>query len=422
MSQAGYTPISLYYSTTVAAAPSAANLANGELAINITDGKLYYKDNGGVVQVIATKGAGTIGGSNTQVQYNSSGALAGSANLTFNGTTLTANTLNLTNALGVAYGGTGLTSGTSGGVLYYSASGTLASSAALASSAIVLGGGAGVAPATTTTGTGVVTALGVNTGTAGAFVVNGGALGTPSSGTVTNLTGTASININGTVGATTPTTGAFTTISASGVASFADGTVGTPGLNFSSDTDSGIYRIGANNIGIGVNGAKVLDISTTGTAVTGRASYSASALGTYQWDSFNPTDVAGTSTNAPSTGTTVDTDYITLANSSGTVTCTFDIAGRYLIACNGQTAHSNTYTADRITWTLGGTATRYVVANPSNSGDSANDYNMAIAVVFSVTATAAQTLTVLPKYEVVGSGTTANHQCSPQLYVTYLGG
>jgi hypothetical protein len=62
--------------------------------------------------------------------------------------------------------------------------------------------------------------LGVNVGTAGAFVVNGGALGTPSSGTVTNLTGTASININGTVGATTPTTGAFTTLTASLDSSF----------------------------------------------------------------------------------------------------------------------------------------------------------------------------------------------------------
>jgi hypothetical protein len=65
-------------------------------------------------------------------------------------------------------------------------------------------------------GTGVATALAVNTGSSGAFVVNGGALGTPSSGTVTNLTGTASININGTVGATTANTGAFTTISATG--------------------------------------------------------------------------------------------------------------------------------------------------------------------------------------------------------------
>lgn len=61
-------------------------------------------------------------------------------------------------------------------------------------------------------GTGVTTALGVNVGSAGAFVTNGGALGTPSSGVVTNLTGTASININGTVGATTPSTGAFTSL------------------------------------------------------------------------------------------------------------------------------------------------------------------------------------------------------------------
>ena len=38
-------------------------------------------------------------------------------------------------------------------------------------------------------GTGVATALGVNVGTAGSFVVNGGALGTPSSGTLTSATG-----------------------------------------------------------------------------------------------------------------------------------------------------------------------------------------------------------------------------------------
>jgi hypothetical protein len=101
--------------------------------------------------------------------------------------------------------------GTSGGVPYFSSGTTWATSAALAANALVVGGGAGAAPATVTTGTGVVTALGVNTGNAGAFVVNGGALGTPASGTVTNLTGTASININGTVGASTPTTGVFTT-------------------------------------------------------------------------------------------------------------------------------------------------------------------------------------------------------------------
>jgi hypothetical protein len=105
--------------------------------------------------------------------------------------------------------------GTSGGIPYFNSATTWATSATLAANALVIGGGSGVAPSTTTTGTGVVTALGINTGSAGAVIVNGGVLGTPSSGTVTNLTGTASININGTVGATTPTTGKFTNITQS---------------------------------------------------------------------------------------------------------------------------------------------------------------------------------------------------------------
>ena len=114
----------------------------------------------------------SAGGSNTQVQFNSSGNLAGSANLTFDGTTLTANNFidssltaskpvftdaskNLvsTGTLGVDQGGTGLTSGTSGGILAYTAAGTLASSGALTQYGIVYGGGAGVAPAATAVGT-----------------------------------------------------------------------------------------------------------------------------------------------------------------------------------------------------------------------------------------------------------------------------
>lgn len=57
MAQSGYTPIALYYSATASNTPSSANLVNGELALNITDGKLYYKDNGGAVQVLASKSA-----------------------------------------------------------------------------------------------------------------------------------------------------------------------------------------------------------------------------------------------------------------------------------------------------------------------------------------------------------------------------
>ena len=60
----------------------------------------------------------------------------------------------------VANGGTGIASGTSGGVPYFSGSTTIASSAALAANALVIGGGAGVAPSTTPTGTGILTFLG----------------------------------------------------------------------------------------------------------------------------------------------------------------------------------------------------------------------------------------------------------------------
>lgn len=88
MAQSGYTPIQLYYSATSTNVPSAGNLAAGELAINTNDGKLFYKDSGGTVQTLASKATGAIGGSNTQVQFNNSGVLGGSANFTWNGSTV----------------------------------------------------------------------------------------------------------------------------------------------------------------------------------------------------------------------------------------------------------------------------------------------------------------------------------------------
>lgn len=51
-----------------------------------------------------------------------------------------------TGTLALARGGTGLTSGTSGGILGFTATGTLASSGALTANALLLGGGAGVTP------------------------------------------------------------------------------------------------------------------------------------------------------------------------------------------------------------------------------------------------------------------------------------
>lgn len=53
MAASGATPIILYHSTTPAAVPSASNLAPGELAINIADGKIYYEDDVGAVQSLS---------------------------------------------------------------------------------------------------------------------------------------------------------------------------------------------------------------------------------------------------------------------------------------------------------------------------------------------------------------------------------
>ena len=143
MSQAGYTPIQLYYSTTAAAVPVNTNLADGELAINIQDEKLYFKNAAGTVKLLASNAtsapvlsfsagttgftpstattgaitlAGTLATTNggtgltaftaNQVFYASStSAFAQSANLTFNGTTLTANTIGAFTLSGTIAGG-----------------------------------------------------------------------------------------------------------------------------------------------------------------------------------------------------------------------------------------------------------------------------------------------------------------------------
>jgi hypothetical protein len=66
-----------------------------------------------------------------------------------------------------------------------------------------------------------------------------------------------------------------TTLASSGVIKGAAGTVGLPSIYLGDDTTTGLYRIGANNVGYAVSGAKVLDIASTGLAVTGSLSATA---------------------------------------------------------------------------------------------------------------------------------------------------
>ena len=379
MAQSGYTPISLYFSTTASAVPTAANLAQGELAINIADGKLYYENSSGVVTLLAS--ATTVTNSFS----------AGTTGLTPN--TATTGAVTLAGTLAVANGGTGLTAGTSGGVLAYTATGTLASSTALAANALVIGGGAGAAPSTTTTGTGVVTALGVNVGSAGAFVVNGGALGSPSSvGTMPAFTlgGTVSgggnqIN-NVVIGTTTPLAGSFTTLDATGaITSTATGTIfyasgATTANKYIQLANSGgsalitkessvggtilpgstayALAISTNTntpVQIGVNDVLISTFSSTGLAVTGTLS----ATGTLS---------GGTSGTAYSFSGSAPATSLTLA-SDGRLTI-----GTNLSSAEGLALNGNSDSGDGVTMvfkTLGVTKYRIgrtagIISNSSN--------------------------------------------------------
>ena len=130
--------------------------ASGQTGISVAVGESAYTYYNGTDYVkLTSTSSGAAGGSTTQVQYNSSGTLAGSANLTFDGTTLSAAAIadasltsgrvtyagasgNLTDSANLTFNGTTLVANdftdsslTSGRVTYAGASGNLTDSANL---------------------------------------------------------------------------------------------------------------------------------------------------------------------------------------------------------------------------------------------------------------------------------------------------
>jgi hypothetical protein len=108
-------------------------------------------------------------------------------------------------------------------------------------------------------------------------VITGGSItGVALSGnTLTNpvITG-GSIN-NTPIGASTANTGAFTTLGATGVATFSAGTVSAPAITTTGDTNTGIYFPAADTIGFtegGVEGLRINSNGQTATSIAGTAS------------------------------------------------------------------------------------------------------------------------------------------------------
>lgn len=110
-----------------------------------------------------------------------------------------------------------------------------------------------------TPGTGVLTALQVNVGSAGAFVVLNGALGTPSSGTLTNATGLPAAGVVGTaaiLGANTFTGAQLAVGTGDPSCAFGNAAAATYGLAFPSGTTVSLMRNG--NHFVHLNGSGVV--------------------------------------------------------------------------------------------------------------------------------------------------------------------
>ena len=118
-----------------------------------------------------------------------------------------------------------------------------------------------------------------------------------------------------------------------------------PSLILSTDTTSGMYRIGANNIGISISAAKVLDISSTGLSVTGALSASGGYNGSV--GATTPSTVAATTLSASGQATLSTT---LLVGSGATLTgsgvevqaANFQIIGRSSSTTRMMLAHDGT--------------------------------------------------------------------------------